>query len=111
MGTHTKLRAWLIWGICALFMFYKYGLEVSPSIMTGTLMKAFSLDGVQLGNLAASYFYAYLLLQIPAGLLLDRFGPRRVTSAALFVSSVGCFVFASAPSLMIAMLGRFLTGV
>ena len=76
-------RAWTIWLLDTIFMFYKYAIEVSPSVMTGTLMKAFDITGMDLGNLAASYFYAYLMLQIPAGLLLDQFGPRKTTTVAI----------------------------
>jgi MFS family permease len=111
---HEKLaypiRAWLIWLLSAIFMFYKYALEVSPSVMTEMLMKAFSITGVDLGNLAASYFYAYLLLQIPAGLLLDHFGPRKTTSVAIALCALGSFMFAKADSFLIALAGRFLTG-
>ena len=92
-------------------MFYKYAIEVSPSVMTGTLMRAFHINAVDLGNLTASYFYAYLLLQIPAGLLLDRFGPRKTTTLAIVLCSTGSLVFAHAPSFIIACIGRFLTGV
>jgi MFS family permease len=104
------VRAWTIWLLSALFMFYKYALEVSPSVMTSTLMKTFQISGVELGNLAASYFYAYLILQIPAGLLLDRFGPRRMTTLAIAVCALGSLVFAKADTLFVASVGRFLTG-
>jgi len=105
------VRAWSIWLLSAFFMFYKYAIEVSPSVMTGTLMKTFHIGGVELGNLAASYFYAYLFLQIPAGLLLDRFGPRKTTTLAIVLCGIGSFIFASATSLVLAGLGRFVTGI
>ena len=106
----NPIRAWTIWFLSAFFMFYKYALEVSPSVMTGTLMKTFDIDGTALGNLAACYFYAYLLLQIPAGLLLDKFGPRKTTTIAIAICALGSFVFAKADTLFVAGLGRFLTG-
>jgi len=105
------VRAWSIWLLSALFMFYKYALEVSPSVMTGTLMKTFQISGMELGNLAACYFYAYLLLQIPAGLLLDRFGPRKTTTLAIALCAAGSLIFTGAESLLVAGIGRFVTGV
>lgn len=102
--------AWAIWLLSALFMFYKFAIEVSPSVMTNHLMKEFSIDGAQLGNLAACYFYAYLLMQIPAGLLVDRFGPRRVTTIAIAICGLGTILFASSNILFLAQLGRFLSG-
>lgn len=104
------LRAWIIWLLSALFMFYKYALEVSPSVMTTTLMSTFNISGLELGNLAACYFYAYLLLQIPAGLLLDKIGPRKVTTLAIALCALGSMIFAKADSLLVASIGRFLTG-
>lgn len=114
-AAHEKLaypvRAWVIWLLSALFMFYKYALEVSPSVMTSTLMRTFHVGGIQLGNLAACYFYAYLLLQIPAGLLLDKFGPRKTTTIAIVLCAAGSLIFARADSLLVAGIGRFVTGV
>jgi MFS family permease len=104
------IHAWVIWLLSALFMFYKYALEVSPSVMTSTLMKTFNISGTALGNLAACYFYAYLLLQIPAGLLLDKIGPRKVTTLAITLCAAGSILFARADSLLVASIGRFLTG-
>lgn len=113
--SHEKLtypiRAWMIWLLSATFMFYKYAIEVSPSVMASDLMRTFNIGGSALGNLAACYFYAYMLLQIPAGLLLDRFGPRKTTTLAIALCAAGSLLFAMADSLLMAGVGRFLTGV
>lgn len=103
-------RAWIIWLLSALFMCYKYAIEVSPSVMTTDLMSAFSLNGTEMGNLAAAYFYAYLIMQIPAGLLIDKWGPRRVTTLAIACCGFGAFIFAHADSLITASIGRFVAG-
>lgn len=92
-------------------MFYKYALEVSPSVMAPTLMRAFGIGGAELGNLAATYFYAYLLLQIPAGLLIDKLGPRKATTCAIALCAFGTLIFASAGTVGIAGIGRFITGM
>lgn len=110
MKKRTILYAWVIWLLSSLFMFYKYAIEVSPSVMTNDLMSTFNIDGVQLGNLAACYFYAYLIMQLPAGILLDRYGPRKVTSIAIVVCAVGAFLFADAKTIHLSEVGRFLSG-
>ena len=106
----NPIRAWVIWLLSALFMFYKYALEVSPSVMTNTLMGAFEIGGTELGNLTACYFYAYLFLQIPAGLLIDKIGPRKVTTLAIALCALGCVIFAQSNTFFFAGVGRFLTG-
>lgn len=104
------VHAWTIWLLSALFMFYKYALEVSPSVMNATLMKAYSMSAADLGNLTACYFYAYLIFQIPAGILLDKFGPRKVTTVCIFLCAIGTLIFSKAETLLIAEIGRFITG-
>ncbi|MBM3193697.1 MAG: MFS transporter [Chlamydiae bacterium] len=104
------VRSWVIWAISAFFLFYKYAIEVSPSVMTTQLMSEFHIDALQLGNLAGSYFLAYLILQIPVGILLDKFGPRRVTTIAILICAIGSYVFAKSTNLLSAEIGRFLTG-
>lgn len=105
------LYAWGIWLLSSLFMFYKYALEVSPSVMTKHLMSAFNIDGAQLGNLAACYFYSYMIMQIPAGILLDKFGPRKTTTLAIGICAAGAICFAQANSLVVAEIGRLLMGI
>ncbi|NGX45058.1 MAG: hypothetical protein K940chlam2_00198, partial [Chlamydiae bacterium] len=53
--THTPLRAWSIWLLRALFLFYMFALEVSSSLFTGSLMIAYHIDVLEVSNLAASY--------------------------------------------------------
>ena len=65
-------------------VFFAYGFihRVAPSVMTEELMRDFAVGGSALGSLSAMYFYAYVVLQIPVGILMDRFGPRKLMSAA-----------------------------
>ena len=56
--------------------------------MFDDLMRDFAVGGAVLGNLAALYFYAYAGLQLPLGMVIDRWGPRRVLSAAVVANRV-----------------------
>lgn len=49
----TSVHGWIVWILSALFMFYKYALEVSPSIMNKTLMSTYHINAAELGNLTA----------------------------------------------------------
>ena len=101
---------WIIWTIAASFFFYKYLIQVSPSVMTDDLMKAFQVHGAGLGNLSAFYFYAYLIMQIPVGIMLDRFSPRLLTTCAIFLCSISTFIFSQTDTFWIACLSRALMG-
>lgn len=102
---------WIIWTIAASFFFYKYLIQVSPSVMTGDLMQAFHVNGAGLGNLSAFYFYAYLVMQIPVGIMLDRYSPRLLTTAAILLCSVSTFIFSQTSVLWLACLSRAFMGV
>jgi len=101
---------WIIWTIAAGFFFYKYLIQVSPSVMTGDLMQAFQVNGAGLGNLSAFYFYAYLIMQIPVGIMLDRYSPRLLTTSAIFICSISTFVFSQSDTLLMACTSRALMG-
>lgn len=100
----------IIWFLSCSFYLYKYFLEVSPSVMGNELMRKFKITGAQLGNLTAFYFYAYLIMQIPMGSLVDRFGARLVTTISISMCALGTFLLAKSESLYLAELGRFITG-
>jgi len=97
--------------LSAAFLFYKYVLQVSPGIMSDNLMHAFNINGVQLGNLAAIYFYGYLVVQIFAGPLLDKYGVRKVTPLAIFMCALGALFFSQSQFFGSALLSRMLIGM
>src|SRR5581483_6594480 len=98
------------WLTGALFFFYAWVLRVAPSVMVEELMRDFSVGAAVLGNLSAAYFYGYAGMQIPVGLLLDRFGPRRLIATAALACAAGCVLFATGTSLSAVTAGRFLIG-
>lgn len=102
---------WLVWGLAVLFYFYEFLLQVSPGVMVADLMKAFNVNAGELGNLAALYFYIYAGIQIPVGILLDKFGPRYLLTFAAITCAIGSFLFGSAEQLALAGLGRMLIGL
>lgn len=110
-ATHSAKLAWLTWGLGALFYYYEYSLQVSPSVMTTQLSQAFNVDATGLGKLVAYYFYAYAIMQIPVGLLLDKFGPRIMLTIALFICATGSLVFSCTTHLSTAEAARFFMGV
>lgn len=105
-----QLMPWFIFFLGSAFVLYKYTLEVSPSIMAPELMQAFHLSGTELGNLAACYFYAYLFMQIPVGILMDRFDARVLMIIAITMCAFATVILASTHSLALAYGSRILVG-
>ncbi len=104
------LTAWSICGLGALFYAYEYLLRISPSAMEPALRSHFNLSATGFGLLSAIYYYAYVPMQLPVGVLMDRFGPRRLLTLACFICVVGAFMFAGTDVFSIAATGRFLVG-
>lgn len=109
--TSKSLLPWLVCGIGMLFYCYNYFLRVSPSVMQSELMDSFHITAYQFGNLAAFYYYAYTPMQVPAGMLYDKFGARLVLFFACLTAVVGLGVFITANNFAFAALGRFMIGL
>lgn len=105
-----SLMPWFICIIGMLFYCFNYFLRVSPSTMQGDLTQHFQITATQFGTLAAFYYYAYTPMQLPAGLLYDKFGARFVLFIACLIAVIGLSIFISADSFAEAGVGRFLIG-
>lgn len=80
------------------------------AVISPGLTQELGLAPGSLGLLTSAYFVAFAALQLPAGILLDRFGPRRVEAALLIVAGTGAMLFASAHSVTGLVVARALIG-
>ena len=87
------------------FLFRAVNAVIAPE-----LLRDLSLNPGTLGLLTATYFIAFASFQLPLGVLLDRYGPRRVEAALLLFAATGAFCFARAQSLPLLIVGRALIG-
>ncbi len=104
------LLAWSVWGLGALLYLIGFYQRVAPAVITDRLMTEFAIGGAALGNLSAFYFYSYVAMQIPTGMIADRWGPRRLLTAGAGVAALGTALFAFAPDIYWASAGRLLIG-
>ncbi|MFB0991074.1 MAG: MFS transporter, partial [Rhodospirillales bacterium] len=79
--------------------FLSYLLRVVNAVIGPDLVDELHFDASELGLLTSAYFLAFALFQLPLGILLDRYGPRRTEASLLIVAACGAFVFALAESL------------
>lgn len=99
-------QAWTICVIAMLFYCFNYFLRVSPSVMQSELSQAFHIDAYQFGALASLYYWAYTPMQVPAGMIYDKFGARFVLFFACLTAALGLGIFISADSFRMAGGGR-----
>ncbi len=102
--------SWTIWGLGALLYLIGFYQRVAPAVMTSELMSGFSISAAGLGNLSAFYFYSYVAMQAPTGILADRWGPRRLLSLGALIAGIGTAIFAMSGTMAVAGFGRLLIG-
>lgn len=101
----------LICAIGAFFYCYEFILRIIPGILQSELSAAFGhLSASAFGQLSALYYFAYSPMQLPVGILMDRFGARRLLMLACACCTIGSFLFSFSSSVWIAGCGRFLVG-
>lgn len=96
--------------LASSFCLYEFILQVSASVITTDLMRELSVDASGLGIVVAFYYYAYTPMQIPAGLLFDRYGPRILITIATLICVLGAYFFGYATTPVMSAIGRFLMG-
>jgi MFS family permease len=100
-----------MWGIPAFVFLFAFLHRVAPGVVAKDIMRAFDIGGAAVGQFSAMYFYAYAGFMIPAGLLLDSFGVRRVYSAGAAIMGLGSLAIGSASGQAVLFGGRFLVGL
>ena len=90
--------------------FLSFLYRVVNAVLAPELLRDLGMGPSALGLLTATYFIAFASFQLPLGVLLDRFGPRRVEALLLLVAALGAFCFARADSIGQLILGRALIG-
>jgi MFS family permease len=106
----TRLIA-LVFVPFAAGFFLSFMFRNANAVISKDLATEFSLSSSELGLLTSAYFLAFAAMQIPVGIFLDRYGPRRVTAGLLLVLAAGASVFALAGGTGSLAFGRALIGV
>ncbi len=106
----TNWWPWIVWFIAASFFFSEYIVRVSPGVMALELMQDLEANALIVGLLSACFYYPYVLLQVPVGLLVDKYGSQRLLYIMATVSAIGCIIFSLSDSILSACLSRVLIG-
>jgi MFS family permease len=99
-----------VWAVAATFYLAAFYLRTSPAVMTTELMRDFGIKASQLGQFSAFYFYAYILMQIPTGVLVDSWGARRLLIVGSLAAAAGTLLFGTTTSYALASAGRAIVG-
>lgn len=108
--TYKGSLPYLVWFLGAIFFFVDYIVRVSPSVLTPTLMQIFKANAFAIGGFSAFFYYAYIGMQIPVGILVDRFSAKWLLVMASLICAFSTFMFAEISSISMGFLSRFLIG-
>ena len=106
-----SLLPWVLVACGMLFYCFNYFLRISPSVIQSHLTQIFHINATQLGTLVGLYYWSYTPMQIPAGMLYDRFGTRFVLCVASLIATVGLIIFTATDNYTVAGCGRFAMGL
>ncbi|STX52603.1 major facilitator family transporter [Legionella busanensis] len=101
----------LVCAVGAFFYCYEFVLRIIPGALQSELSAAFGhISATTFGQLSAFYYFAYSPMQLPVGMLMDRYGPHRLLTFACLCCTLGSWMFTNISSMWIAGCGRFLVG-
>jgi sugar phosphate permease len=109
--TTSLKHAWIIWICVSFFYLYEYVLRVAPSVMADDLMRDFNITASSIGILGSLYYIPYAVLQIPAGMIVDYLGTKRIITLSSLLCVIGAFLFAFGDTFYEVEIGRFLIGM
>jgi predicted MFS family arabinose efflux permease len=104
----------VFWRVSAPFIagyFVSYVYRMVNAVLAPTLVAEFGLSAGQLGLLSSMYFLSFAVVQLPLGVAMDRYGPRRVNAALMLVAAVGGWLFSRGQSYEALLLARALIGL
>ncbi|HTU41244.1 MAG TPA: MFS transporter [Candidatus Aquilonibacter sp.] len=111
---HSSIEMRKRWPIALLLAFgvlVNFLDRINLSVSREALNASFGISLVAFGYLSSAYSWTYALMQMPAGVLLDRFGIRRVGRVSIVLWSVACFAAALAPGIGWFLMARLLLGI
>lgn len=100
----------LSWLIASLFYFHQYFLRTSLSSLGAQVSEAFHLSPIGLSDLASSFYVIFIVMQIFAGILVDRFGAKKTLVAASLICALGSSLFTLANTVFLLYIGRIFMG-
>ncbi|WP_150466242.1 MFS transporter [Francisella sp. SYW-9] len=102
---------WSIWSIAAIFYGLDYFQHTAPSVLIKPIASDMGVGIEDIAYIMSIYFPIYAISQVPAGILLDKFGPRLMLSISCLIMSLGILLFVYNPSLYTMFVGRVLIAI
>ena len=96
--------------LCAGYTVSQF-LRTSLGVLSPNLMHDFNINPNNMGLLGGVFFLSFAIFQIPAGILIDKYGPRKIMSSVIIFAVLGSIIFALSNSFYTLLIGRVLMGL
>lgn len=106
-----KKKAWLMWGIMIITYMFNTFHAVVMGVIRPSIIREYNLSENEFVLLTNMFSYTYMIMQIPAGILLDKFGARKVACTGNMIAAIGTIIFATGNSYPVLLIGRALIGL
>ena len=107
----SRSSAWAVWMVASIFYAYQYILRVMPNIMLDDIMQQFGIGAATFGQFSGVYYIGYSLMHLPIGIMLDRFGPRKVMTGCTLLTAIGMLPLVFTSHWIGPVVGRALVGM
>lgn len=104
-------KIWAMWAIASIFYAYQYILRVMPNITMHDIMSKYHIDPSVFGQFSGIYYIGYSLIHLPLGLLLDRFGPKKIMPLFMMLTVIGMSPLIFTDIWFYPIIGRMLIGI
>ncbi|WNB90986.1 MFS transporter [Bacillus sp. NEB1478] len=111
MNKQESSYRWVVFGTVLFAYFLIVSQRTAPGLITDQLMKDFHVSASTIGLLSSIQFLAYAGLQIPVGLLADKYGPNRFLIIGTLLNGLGSLLFSLAPNEYLLIFSRLLVGI
>jgi MFS family permease len=107
----SRTVAWTVWVVASVFYAYQYILRVMPNVMLDDIMQQFQIGAATFGQFSGVYYIGYSLMHLPLGIMLDRFGPRKIMTISILMTVVGMLPLIFSEHWTYPIMGRALIGM
>ncbi|MGE3317909.1 MAG: MFS transporter [Candidatus Berkiella sp.] len=111
MQQKSTITIWSMWLLASFFYAYQYILRVLPNIMMIDILEKFHMDAAKFGQYSGLYYIGYAGMHIPVGILLDRYGPKRILPVCMVLTVAGLLPLLFADDWIYPALGRLMIGM
>ncbi|MFD2212645.1 MFS transporter [Metabacillus endolithicus] len=110
MNKHNSKYRWVVFASVLFTYFLIVSQRTAPGLITAQLMKDFHVTAATIGMIASIQFVAYAGLQVPIGILSDRFGPNFFLIVGTFLTGIGTLIYSVAPNEIVLLVARLIVG-